>query len=236
MRRIAIALGTVLLTLGSAPALAQSGEEGAVCIHQFLPGISCTSTDISAAELAVVTIDESCEGGIPGSALVTFDTVLANSAAGMFDIALFLALDGGSALSGGNCYHDYLEPPLTTSPSYPITNGPWPNSEPFDQNDECGDMEAGTELTKTLAAPGAPLRVECVDTNGNGTVDVSVCVGWRAGSSGGQATCRDLSEALPAAGSRCNCERVELLPEPGAVLSLAAGGLLLAALTRRRAD
>jgi hypothetical protein len=226
----------LLLTLCAASsAWAQSGEQGAVCVHQFLPGVSCdTSTDISVEELAVATIEETCFAGDPASALVTFDAVIANNASGLFDIALFFALDGGSALSGGSCYHDYLAPPLTTTPSYPITNGPWANLEPFDPNDACGDMDGGSEVTKTLAAPGASLRVACVDTNHDGTVDMSVCTGWRVGSSGPQATCQDLSDALPATGTRCNCARVELLPEPGAAYALASGAALLAALRRGR--
>jgi hypothetical protein len=87
-----------------------------------------------------------------------------------------------------------------------------------------------------MAAPGVPLRVACTDTNGNGTVDMSVCTGWRAGSTGGQATCRNLADALPASGMRCNCARVELLPEPGTALALACGAALLASLGARRAD
>ena len=232
MRRIAL----LLVLCAPAIAWAQSGEQGAVCVHQFVPGVFCdSSTDISVEELAVVTIQETCFAGDPTTALVTFDAVISNSAAGLFDIALFLSLNGGSALSGGQCYHDYLAPPLTTTPSYPITNGPWVNLEPFEPNDACGDMDGSSEITKTLAAPGAPLRVACLDTNQDGTVDMSVCTGWRAGSTGPQARCEDLSEAIPASGTRCNCQRVELLPEPGVALSLAFGAALLAAL-RRRAD
>src|SRR5688572_7333629 len=100
----------LLFCLGAAStAWAQSGEEGAVCVHQFLPGVSCdTSTDITVEELAVASIEETCFAGDPSSALVTFDAVIANNASGLFDIALFFALNGDSALSGGQCYHDYL--------------------------------------------------------------------------------------------------------------------------------
>jgi hypothetical protein len=146
-----------------------------------------------------------------------------------------VALGGGNALDGGSCYHDYLDPPLTTSPSYPIENGPYANLEPFVPNDDCGDMESGTEVAKTLAAPGVPLRIECTDTNEDGSVDVSVCVSWRGGTSGGQATCSDLSDALPTSSQRCGCTRLELMPEPDAVVSLACGAALLVALAARRA-
>ena len=43
----------------AAPILAQSGEQGSVCVHEVLPGVSCdSSTDVSVEELAVVSIDE----------------------------------------------------------------------------------------------------------------------------------------------------------------------------------
>jgi hypothetical protein len=67
-------------------------------------------------------------------------------------------------------------------------------------------------------------------------VDVSVCASWRAGTGGAQSTCSSLSDALPASGQRCSCTRLELMPEPGAVLSLACGAALLAALAAHRVN
>jgi hypothetical protein len=234
---LAAGLGWLAAGVGlPAPAAAQSGEQGSVCVHDFAAGVTCSGTDVVAAELTVVSIDETCEAGDPDSALVTFDAVLSNSAADRYDIALFVALDGGDALDGGSCYHDYLDPPLTTTPAYPIENGPYANLEPFVPDDACGDMQSGTEVTKTLAAPAAPLRIDCADTNEDGNVDVSVCVAWRAGTTGQQSTCTDLSDALPTSSERCSCTRLELsyLPEPGPALSLASGAALLAVLAAHR--
>jgi len=52
---------------------------------------------------------------------VILDAVIHNVTsppAGRQDIAIFVAENGGSAQTGGSCLHDYLEPPLTTSPTY----------------------------------------------------------------------------------------------------------------------
>jgi hypothetical protein len=115
-------------------------------------------------------------------------------------------------------------------PTYPIVNGPYANLEPFVPDDACGDMQSGTSVTKTLAAPAIPLRISCADTNQDGFVDISVCVSWRAGATGPQSTCTNLGDALPTSSQRCSCTRLELVPEPGVALSLACGGALLAAL------
>ena len=43
--------------------------------------------------------------------------VSADGSPDRYDIGLYLALDGGSALSGDSCFHDFLEPPLTAAPT-----------------------------------------------------------------------------------------------------------------------
>jgi hypothetical protein len=154
---------------------------------------------------------------------------------------MFVALNGDSALSGGLCYHDYLAPPLSTSPTYgddyangvpDIRNGPWADLEPFAQpEDFCGDMQANTEAIKTLEAPGLPLQIACADTNQDGTVDVSVCTSWNNGT---QNRCDVVSDAVPPGAERCSCARVEVLPEPGATVALACSAALLAALVSVR--
>jgi hypothetical protein len=216
-----------------APALAeaQSGEQGSVCVHDFAAGLSCSGSAVSVAALTPVDIVDGCTSELD-TATLTVDVVLSNAASNVFDVGMILALNGGSAESGGVCYHDFLDPPLTTSPSYPIVNGPWANLEPFDSNDQCGDMQASTQVTKTLRTPLLPLQITCADTNEDGNVDVSVCTSWRTGSTGPQATCDGLADAVPEAGQRCACARVEVLPEPGAAIALACGSALLAGLAR----
>lgn len=166
--------------------------------------------------------------------------VLSSTPTNRYDLGIFLSLDGGSALSGALCYHDYLPPPISTSPtygdSYPnavpdIRNGPWVDLEPFAQpEDTCGDLQGGTEVIKSLKSVGSPLQISCTDTDQDGTVDVSVCASWDNGSQ--QHDCRAVSDAIAENNARCGCARVEVLPEPGAALALACGAALVAALAR----
>jgi len=235
--------GMLLLFIAALPgaAFAQTGEQGSVCVHDFAPGISCEGTDVLVEDVVASSIVQAC--GVSGTAQVVLDVVLRAGASTRYDIGTILALDGNSAVTGTQCYHDYLSGTLSTSPTYgdsyadgisDIRNGPWLNGEPFDPVDSCGDIAGNTETIQSLKTAALPLTIDCDDTNADGTVDVSVCASWRVGTSGGQATCNDLFEAAPSTNQRCSCDRVEILPEPGAALALACGATLLAGLRAGR--
>ncbi len=240
MRRLGRLLLFVAIVAPAAVA-AQSGEEGSVCVRDYTPGLSCTSSDVDIEALVLSNVVEDC--GVDATAQVVLDVVLSTSPTSRYDLGIFLSLDGGSALSGGFCYHDYLPPPISTSPtygdSYPngvpdIRNGPWVDLEPFAQpEDTCGDLAGGTEVIKSLKSVSSPLQIPCTDTDQDGTVDVSVCASWENGSQ--QQSCSAVSDAIGENTTRCGCARVEVLPEPGAALALACGAALLALAGRIRA-
>ena len=194
------------------PAHAQTGN---FCVRDFQAGAVCTANDVRVQALNLLNIIEDCNAGIPGSALADFSVfVSAVGAPDRYDIGLFIALDGGSARDGNSCMHDYLEPPLTTTPTYGDANGdgipdldggPWWDAD----TDACGDIASNTQLFKTVAS----LRVACVDTNGNGTVDASVCTSW---DNNAITNCASLADAFPGTNAKCGCERVETgIPMPG---------------------
>ncbi len=204
----------VILTIPPGVAHAQ-GEQGNVCVRDFQPGAVCTANDVRIEALAVVSVVEDCVSGTPGETEVVFEALV--SAAGSpdrFDVGLFLALDGGSARDGDSCYHDYLAPPLTTTPTYgdknfdgidDITDGPWLDND----SDTCGDIGTNTQAFKTLPS----LRFSCIDSNGDGSADVSVCTSW---SNTNGTVCNDVSGAFPGTNSQCSCSGIELgiVPEP----------------------
>lgn len=239
MRRIQALLSCAVLGLAvgvPAPALAQ-------CTQDFTMA-TCASSDVVIDELNVVSVVDPCTS-YADSAQVILDAVIHNVTsppAGRQDIAIFVAKNGGSAQTGGSCLHDYLEPPLTTSPTYgdangdavpDIRNGDWLDAEPFTMpHDDCGDLASGTQAIKTLQSEVTPLQISCVDTNGDGQVDVDVCVSWSNGTSN---RCQQLSEAHPAGSTTCGCARVDVLPEPGAAVALACGAALIAFAGRIRA-
>jgi hypothetical protein len=89
------------------------------------------------------SIVESCDAGVPGSAVAQFEVFVSSvGAPDRYDIGLFVALDGGSARDGDACLHDYLEPPLSTTPTYGDKNG-----------DGVPDIDGGPWLTTLPSAP-----------------------------------------------------------------------------------
>lgn len=188
-----------------------AAETGSVCVRDYSAGLDCTASDVAITALAPVTILEDCASGDPTTAEAVFEVWVSASGANSFDIGLFLALDGGSALSGGNCLHDYLEPPITPSPTFgdadgngrpDIYNGPWWDGESSSPNDTCGDLLADTDAIRTLVS----FRFACTDSTLDGIVDFSTCTSWSAGT---QSRCSGLSDAYPPTNSRCGCNVVE---------------------------
>jgi len=217
------AAGLVASLVLPAVALAQ-GEQGNVCVRDYRGGAVCTANDVRIEALTVVSVVEDCVSGTPGETEVVFETLVSSAGSpDRYDIGLFLALDGGSARDGDNCYHDFLSGPLTPTPTYveedPMLTGPGPMGEetiidgPWwdgaGDGDLCGDIESNSRLKKTLP----PLRFACIDTNGDGSADVSVCTSWDNNTG---SACNSVVDAFPGTNSKCSCSGVELgiAPEP----------------------
>ena len=218
------ALGALVLLASTA----RAAEVGDFCIHHYASGIACQGGDASISRLQPVTILEDCASGDPNTAEATFRVWFSAGAVTAYDAGLFLALNGDNALSGGLCLHDYLEAPLTTSPSYgdidgngrpDLLNGPWWDAEPFAMpQDFCGDVGGGSDAVKTLT-----FRFSCTDRNSNGVVDLSVCASWHGGT---MARCDTLADAVPPTSQRCNCDVLETgvpMPAGGPAAGRVAG-------------
>lgn len=221
---IVLGLTLVLLVVFSGGALAQSGEEGNVCVRDFQAGAVCTANDVRIEELTPVNIIETCSEGTPGEAEVVFEALVsADGSPDRYDIGLFVALDGGSARDGDLCLHDYLDPPLTANPTYgdynvdgvdDILDGPWLDNDA----DMCGDMGTNTQVIKTLQT----VRFACADQDQDGFADISVCASWdnNAGT-----VCSDLSGVFPGTNSKCGCDLLNLpfSPTPVTMSSIGVG-------------
>lgn len=207
---IFFALSLALVLAGSGPAFAQ-GESGNVCVRDYRGGAVCTANDVRIEALNVVSVNETCIGGTPGETEVVFEALVSSAGSpNRYDIGLFLALDGGSARDGDSCYHDFLSGPLTATPTYgdknsdtidDIDGGPWWNGAT--DGDSCGDIESNTQVFTELP----PLRFACIDNNGDGSADVSVCTSWDNNTG---TACNTVVDAFPGTNSKCSCGEVEL--------------------------
>lgn len=215
----ALAVAMLLAMPGQGQA---QGQEGNYCVQDFQPGAVCTANDVRIERLNVVSILEDCESGTPGEAEVVMEVLVsADGSPDRYDIGIYLAQDGGSALSGDMCYHDYLDPPLTASPIYAdknsdtvqdLTDGPWWDGGA--DGDSCGDIQSNTQLFKTLPA----LRFSCVDNNGDGSADVDVATSWDNNTN---TACNTVEDAFAGTNSKCSSAPVELNIPPSPEISVA---------------
>lgn len=188
-------------------------QSGNFCVQDFQGGAVCTANDVRFEEFIQVQVIEDCPTGVPGEATIVFQVVVsADGSPDRFDIGMFMALDGGSALTGDDCLHDYLDPPLTDTPVYgdantngipDILNGPWWDEE-ADVSDVCGDIETDTEVIKTLV----PITIDCVDNSvpPDGIVDISACASWDNNQG---STCTGVAGAFPGTPAKCSCTLIE---------------------------
>ena len=217
VHRLNVATGVcAILVAGSVLGSAQ--QIGNYCVRDFRPGAVCTANDVRIEQISVLSVIEDCDAGVWGEAEVLVEVLAsAEGSPDRYDIGMFIALDGGSARDGDDCIHDYLQPPLTSTPTYgdangdgipDVVNGPWWDGG--GDADTCGDLESNTQVIKQLQQ----IRVACVDNNLNGFVDASVCSSWDNNTG---TACNGVADAYPGTNSKCSCATVDLgIPMPAA--------------------
>ncbi len=228
IKRIIVIMGVAALgLLAVLPAFAQQGEEGDFCIQDYQTGFTCTANDVPDFEFQIVSVLENCNEGVVGEMEVVVNAVIA-SQPNRYDLGIFIAQDGGSALTGDQCYHGYLSGGVTDTVVYDDTFNPngipeivnglpngWWTGETSDPGDSCGDIESDTEVIVTLPQ----MRLSCVDNDNDGSADVDVCLSW---DNNAQDTCTDVKGAIPGTNSKCGCTAVQFPFTPTAISSLQA--------------
>lgn len=209
----------LLLLLAMTPRLAHAQEIGNYCVWDYQPGAVCTANDVRIKELRIVQVIKPCNVEPKGTLDVVFEALVSSEGSpDRYDIGLFLAQDGGSALSGDSCYHDYLPPPLTTTPTYgdnnsdgvpDIDNGPWWNGEPT-AGDTCGDIQTNTQVFRLTL----PMTISCADINQNGRADIHVCTSWDNNTG---TNCNNVQQAFPGTKSKCGCSVIDFNFTPTAL-------------------
>jgi hypothetical protein len=155
--------------------------------------LQCTAADVRISDVTnVAVLDDGC--AFPGDT-VTFTATwrVVTGAQERYDIGLYFATDGdpdGDGAEGGQCSINTL----------PLFAPGGDNNETDIPGDTCGDTDAGTTAT-----PSVTLTVTCVDTNGDGKLDVPACTSWDNNDRG---LCDSPLDAFPSTGSKCNCTSI----------------------------
>ncbi len=220
-------LALLAAMLATQPAIAQ--EEQGNCLDDVTGRTNvCRAGDVQLSTLMNIE-DTTC---MPGE-LVTLNLQvrLLATAAERYDIGMFLALDGGDARTG-LCQHDYLRPPLSAgglcsgsgddckkdvdcpvdetctggyNPGSPDSGGgPFYNAEPGDPLDACGDLEQGVDTYYRLA----PVTVECIDSDGDGLLNIGTAVSWDNNPNGD--TCQGVDGAVPNTPAKCRYATIDV--------------------------
>jgi len=183
---------------------------------------SCTAGDLPPLTITSVTdVQGPCTDLIPTNGAGVLEIKLDISyqfntgANTRYDLGFFLSRDGQDVLVTSDCAIDYLVPPLTiTRPgdntAWPVNGYFWDAEDAVGAGDECGDVSKYDTASRTLN----DVTVTCVDTNGNGQIDVSICQVY---DNNQQNVC---GATNPGTGSKCDCVRMDLPITPTAIEGL----------------
>jgi hypothetical protein len=176
---------------------------GAFCVADTgVNSLQCTANDTRISKLTPAITDV-CLPGVD-TAKVTFSADLVIGATTRYDLAMYIATDGGSALNGSSCYKDVLQPVaelnVAGNPLNVLGVGPFKNED----GDSCGEANQTVGAFYKLQQE---LTVTCVDTNKDGVVDpISTCLSWA--NNADQYVCTGVTATMPGpgTGSKCYCQ------------------------------
>jgi len=183
------AMFLLVAAFGAGTAQAQTCME-----DQFGGAANCTANDNTGYSIAVAAINNHCDEAPVGTANVDLDvTFAAGNATTRYDLGVFIAQDGGDALTG-DCARAFI--PSGT-----------PGSSDVD-GDVCQDQLSDSTVVVNVAS----VSVSCT---GPPADSVSVCVSWgnsatKVDSTGGDGMCEVVDELKPGTSSKCICGFAQL--------------------------
>jgi hypothetical protein len=204
------------LSLGAQPASALEAT-GNVCLETlFGSKTNCTAEDVKIAKAINVSVAKCTEGTTIPELTGTFEVLLSGkgSIKSRLDIGLYFDVHGdvdsngnreNNGARGGTCQ-------LNTIPIPPGVNL---------DGDVCGDVDtAHNDLFVTITLH----NVSCVDTDGDGRLNLPNCVSWQT--PGQDGVCTQATQAIPGSSSKCKCDDAFNIPveveRPGISVTKAA--------------
>ncbi|WP_432470564.1 DUF7507 domain-containing protein [Amphritea sp. HPY] len=168
-------------------------------------GLNCTANDIQLADVTNVDVlDDGC--AYPGDDVTfTADFEVLLTAQARHDIGIWFAQDGGDALTG-TC--TAVTPAYAPDPPWLDLDGTgdtFPDTNVVSNiQDTCGDIDDD----HNPQFPRVTLTVQCLDSDGNGLLDIPNCTSWRQ--PGANDLCTGPEGAYPGSPSKCRCASIEV--------------------------
>jgi hypothetical protein len=200
-----VALGMVLV-VGVQSAAAQ---DVGLCVQDLAllddapnnNNLQCTSNDVTIAKYNILNGVTSCIAGEDVTVELQAEVVGGSDA--RYDIGLFIALDGGTGLTG-LCSRDFLTPTATVGGFTNLTSGVGPYLNLENNADKCGDVEQDELNLKNLQT----VTIKCEDEDNDGILDVGSCISWDQQDAAPQ--CTSLLNTVPGSNAKCRCEPVQI--------------------------
>jgi len=202
---VGILIAACLLLLGtSSTAYAQNDCMGDQSVGnvQGVGGandLNCTAGDVSVAQTTVLSGPQECiEGDVIQVELAA--DLQSNSNSSRSDIGIWLAEDGGNAVTGA-CQHFYFNNANQLSD---LDDGA--------TDDICGDI-GGQQLFADvpLNTPSSSLSLTCRDDDSNGLLDVGSCIAWKVPGDDEKCDAGNIElGTLPANKAKCNCGAISI--------------------------
>lgn len=163
----------------------------------------CTANEVVVTGLSVAAIVDGCES--PGDlATVSLDIDLHLTGPDRYDIGLFLGITG-DAFGGDLCAVGML--PGSPPPFVHLNESP---------TNLCGDFDNAFPQLEDVAL--AELEIPCLDVNGDGLVDLPICLTWGTNPTS-LPVCLTEDDLRPASPTQCRCASMNVLglPSPSVI-------------------
>lgn len=196
-------LATILFSFATVGLIAVTAQ-AQTCLEDQAGGAqNCTANDATGASILVTNIDVPCNGS---TAQVDLEvTASAGNAATRYDLGIFVAQDGGNALTG-SCARQYAQ----------------------SGDSGASDVDGDACYDKGAAADPVIMSLNNVTLacSGANQDSVAVCLSWGQNpdkvDTDGNNTCDNVDDLIPGSTSKCICGYAQLGPLPVELVSFDA--------------
>jgi hypothetical protein len=173
---------------------------------------TCTANDVRISDISRLSGPTTCVIG----QTITLDIQVkwSSTANGRYDVASYLARDGGDARTG-QCNEFILAPVTTVATAAVPGTQTSPSSGPFleTNGDSCGDSDSSTIVWQKIMS----VTIVCRDADKDGVADVSGCTSWNQNQNDNG--CQGVATAVCGSPSKCRCDAVLSIGGLGTCLS-----------------
>ena len=168
------------------------------CMEDICGSQNCTANDVDLSFVETIGVIDPCEN-ITDTGIYTFRVEFVSNAESSYDPAVYIATDGGDARTG-QCYVDYLIPPLSTTLSTvdPLFGPPFWDLE--ENGDLCGDLVGKQETYRVVG----PATISCTQENLDGSINIVTV--WN--NSEKLDLCNESSNKCPGTKAKCYAQDV----------------------------